>query len=67
KDHTNIGCDARIVGKAGVMLDVPAGESHMGYHAYKDSELAKQWIAIRKLPETMKNLKAIAKCLNIDR
>ena len=48
------------------MWDVPAGESHMGYPAYKDSELAKQWIAIRKLPETMKKLKAIAKSLNID-
>lgn len=66
KDHTNIGSDARIGGKAGVMWDVPAGESHMGYPAYKDSELAKQWIAIRKLPETMKKLKAIAKSLNID-
>ncbi|MBK2111792.1 UDP-3-O-(3-hydroxymyristoyl)glucosamine N-acyltransferase [Francisella tularensis subsp. novicida FSC159] len=66
KDHTNIGSGARIGGKAGVMWDVPAGESHMGYPAYKDSELAKQWIAIRKLPETMKKLKAIAKSLNID-
>ena len=32
----------------------------------KDKELAKQWIAIRKLPETMKKLKAIAISLNID-
>ncbi|MDE4940389.1 UDP-3-O-(3-hydroxymyristoyl)glucosamine N-acyltransferase, partial [Francisella tularensis subsp. holarctica] len=66
KDHTNIGSDARIGGKAGVMWDVPDGESHMGYPSYKDSELAKQWIAIRKLPETMEKLKAIAKSLNID-
>ncbi len=66
KDHTKIGSGARIGGKAGVMWDVPAGESHMGYPAYKDTELAKQWIAIRKLPETMKKLKALAKSLKID-
>ncbi|ASG68703.1 UDP-3-O-(3-hydroxymyristoyl)glucosamine N-acyltransferase [Francisella halioticida] len=66
KDHINIGSGAKVGAKAGVMWDIPAGESHMGYPAYKDKELAKQWIAIRKLPETMKKLKAIAKSLNID-
>lgn len=66
KDHVKIGHGAKVGGKAGVMNDIPDGESHMGYPAVKDIELAKQWIAVRKLPETMKKLKAIAKSLNID-
>lgn len=66
KDHVNIGAGARVGGKAGVMKDIPAGESHMGYPAYEARELARQWAAVRNLPETMKKLKLLAKTLNID-
>lgn len=66
KDHINIGSGAKVGGKAGVMRDIPAGESHMGYPAVEGRELAKQWAAVRQLPETMKKLKALAKSLNID-
>ncbi|AIT09777.1 UDP-3-O-(3-hydroxymyristoyl) glucosamine N-acyltransferase [Candidatus Francisella endociliophora] len=66
KDHVNIGSGARVGGKAGVMHDIPAGESHMGYPAVEGRQLAKQWAAVRHLPETMKKLKALAKSLNID-
>lgn len=66
KDHLTIGDGARIGGKAGVMKDVPAGESQMGYPSCEGRQLARQWGAIRQLPETMKKLKALAKTLNID-
>ena len=66
KDHIKIGRGAQVGAKAGVMWDIPAGESHMGYPAYKDKELAKQWIAIRKLPEILKKLKKAAKDMKLD-
>lgn len=66
KDHVNIGNGARVGGKAGVMHDIPAGESHMGYPAVEGRQLARQWAAVRHLPDTMKKLKALAKSLNID-
>ncbi len=66
KDHITIGDGAQVGGKAGVMKDVKAGERVMGYPAYESRELARQWAAVRHLPETMKKLKALAKTLNID-
>lgn len=66
KDHINIGDGAQIGGKAGVMKDIKPGERVMGYPAYGSRELARQWAAVRHLPETMKKLKALAKTLNID-
>ncbi len=66
RDHVTIGDNAQVGGKAGVMKDVKPGERVMGYPAYEGRKLARQWAAVRHLPETMKKLKALAKTLNID-
>lgn len=49
KDHTTIHSGAKIGGGSGVMNDVPAGKSVLGYPATDSKEMFKQWIALRKL------------------
>lgn len=49
KDHTTIQSGARIGAGSGVMNDVPAGKSVLGYPAIDSREQFKQWIALRNL------------------
>lgn len=49
KDHTTIQSGARIGAGSGVMNDVPAGKSVLGYPAIDSREMFKQWIALRNL------------------
>lgn len=51
KDHTVIHSGARVGGGSGVMNDVPAGETVLGYPATDSRKMIKQWIALRKLAE----------------
>jgi len=49
KDHTTIYSGAVVGAGSGVMNDVPAGKTVLGYPATDAREMLKQWVAIRKL------------------
>jgi UDP-3-O-[3-hydroxymyristoyl] glucosamine N-acyltransferase len=49
KDHTTIHSGAVVGAGSGVMNDVPAGKTVLGYPARDAREMLKQWIAMRKL------------------
>ncbi|NOX46241.1 MAG: UDP-3-O-(3-hydroxymyristoyl)glucosamine N-acyltransferase [Chlorobi bacterium] len=49
KDHTTIHSGAVVGAGSGVMNDVPAGKTVVGYPAADSREKLKEWVAIRKL------------------
>lgn len=49
KDHTTIESGATVGAGSGVMNDVKAGTTVLGYPAYEARDTLKQWVAIRKL------------------
>nr|WP_321234939.1 UDP-3-O-(3-hydroxymyristoyl)glucosamine N-acyltransferase [uncultured Psychroserpens sp.] len=49
KDHTTIHSGATVGAGSGVMNDVPAGKTVLGYPAADSREMLKQWVALRKL------------------
>lgn len=49
KDHTTIHSGARVGGGSGVMNDVAAGKTVLGYPATDSREMLKQWAALRNL------------------
>lgn len=49
KDHTTIHSGAVIGAGSGVMSDVPAGKTFLGYPAHEAKETLRQWLAIRKM------------------
>jgi len=49
KDHTTIHSGATVAAGSGVMKDVPAGMTVLGYPAAESKEKLKQWVALRKL------------------
>ncbi|MEH6407563.1 MAG: UDP-3-O-(3-hydroxymyristoyl)glucosamine N-acyltransferase [Leeuwenhoekiella sp.] len=49
KDHTTIHSGAVVGAGSGVMNDVPAGKTVLGYPATDSREMLKQWVALRKL------------------
>lgn len=49
KDHVTIHSGARVGGGSGVMSDVAAGKSVLGYPATESREMLKQWAALRSL------------------
>ncbi len=49
KDHTTIHSGAIVAAGSGVMNDVPAGKTVLGYPAGDSREVLKQWVALRKL------------------
>jgi UDP-3-O-[3-hydroxymyristoyl] glucosamine N-acyltransferase len=48
-DHVTVHSGAVVGGGSGVINDVPAGKSVLGYPAQDSREMLKQWIALRKL------------------
>ncbi|MFA5296642.1 MAG: UDP-3-O-(3-hydroxymyristoyl)glucosamine N-acyltransferase [Lutibacter sp.] len=48
-DHVTIHSGAIVAGGSGVMNDVPAGKTVLGYPAQDSREMLKQWIALRRL------------------
>ncbi|MAE07648.1 MAG: UDP-3-O-(3-hydroxymyristoyl)glucosamine N-acyltransferase [Bacteroidetes bacterium] len=52
KDHTTIHDGAIVGAGSGVMNDVPAGKTVLGYPATDSREMLKQWVALRKLGKT---------------
>lgn len=49
KDHTTIGNGATIGAGSGVVGDVPAGKTYLGYPAAEARTTLKQWAAIKRL------------------
>ena len=49
KDHTTIHSGAVVGAGSGVINDVPAGKTVLGYPACDSREMLKQWVALRKL------------------
>lgn len=49
KDHTTIGSGAIVGAGSGVMKDIPAGQTVLGYPAMDSRDMIKQWIAMKKL------------------
>jgi len=48
-DHVTVHSGAVVGGGSGVINDVAAGKSVLGYPAQDSREMLKQWIALRKL------------------
>ncbi|GAA0871715.1 UDP-3-O-(3-hydroxymyristoyl)glucosamine N-acyltransferase [Gangjinia marincola] len=51
KDHTTIHSGATVGAGSGVMADVEAGKTVLGYPATDARDMLKQWVALRKLIE----------------
>jgi UDP-3-O-[3-hydroxymyristoyl] glucosamine N-acyltransferase len=49
KDHTTIHSGATVGAGSGVVGDVPAGKTVLGYPATDAKQMMKQWVALRKL------------------
>jgi len=49
KEHTTIHSGAVVGGGSGVMRDVPAGKTVLGYPAKDSKETLKEWVAISRL------------------
>ena len=52
KDHTTIHSGATVGAGSGVMGDVQAGQTVLGYPACDSREMLKQWVALRKLAKS---------------
>lgn len=52
KDHTTIHSGAVVAAGSGVMNDVPAGKTVLGYPATDSRDMLKQWLALRRLAKT---------------
>ncbi|WP_213523094.1 UDP-3-O-(3-hydroxymyristoyl)glucosamine N-acyltransferase [Nonlabens sp.] len=49
KDHTTIGSGATVGAGSGVINDVKAGQTVLGYPATDSRDMLKQWVALRRL------------------
>lgn len=63
KDHITIGPGAKIAGGAQVMNDVPAGETWAGSPAQEYRRAAREYAAVRQLPEALKQVRKHLKSL----
>lgn len=61
KDHLTIGPGAKIAGGAQLMNDVPPGETWAGSPAQEHRDAARQYVAMRQLPELLKKAKKLMK------
>jgi UDP-3-O-[3-hydroxymyristoyl] glucosamine N-acyltransferase len=55
-DHLRIGDGARIGAFSGVIRDIPAGHTVLGYPADESGSALRQWAAIRRLPDLVRDL-----------
>ncbi|MBN09807.1 MAG: UDP-3-O-(3-hydroxymyristoyl)glucosamine N-acyltransferase [Flavobacteriaceae bacterium] len=49
RDHTTIGSGASVGAGSGVISDVAAGETVLGYPATESKEMLRQWVALKRL------------------
>ena len=57
--HLTLGRQSRVGAKSGVMRDVPEGRTVLGIPACPDREAKRQWIAVQKLPEMMRQMREL--------
>lgn len=62
--HLKIGAQAMIGAKSGVMRDIEPGAVMLGAPAAPDKQTKRQWIAVSRLPDALKLLKALEKRIN---
>ena len=62
--HLKLGTQSTIGAKSGVMRDIAAGETMLGYPAAPDKQAKRQWIALSKLPEALRRLRALERKMN---
>jgi len=58
RDHVKIGEGAQIAGGAGVGKDVPAGEQYAGAPAKPAKQMFREWHALSKLPDLVKQMRS---------
>ena len=57
KDHLTIGDGARIGGGSGLIGDVPAGASVLGYPGMDARDCLRSWAALEKLPGILRSMR----------
>ena len=55
--HLSLGKQATVGAKSGVMRDIPDGGTVLGIPAQPDKQTKRQWIALQKLPDLMRELR----------
>ncbi|HMO50327.1 MAG TPA: UDP-3-O-(3-hydroxymyristoyl)glucosamine N-acyltransferase [Kiritimatiellia bacterium] len=60
KDHVTIGSGVRIGGGSGITGDIAPGQTVVGYPAEPHQQTLRQWAALKKLPDFMRDLKRAA-------
>jgi len=60
-DHRTVGAGARIGGMSGVHTDVPAGASYIGTPAGDAGAVLRQYAALRRLPDWIREAKRLAR------
>ena len=61
RDHLQIGSGATLGAMAGVMTNVPSGARIVGIPATPEKEQMRKQVALAKLPETQKEVRALKK------
>ncbi len=63
-NHARIGDGVIAAGRAGITEDIPPGSVVSGFPAIDHKKDLRQIVAIRQLPDTIKNIKNIEKRLD---
>ena len=62
--HLKLGAQSSIGAKSGVMRDVAAGDTVLGYPSSSDKQAKRQWIAVSKMPEALRRLRILERRMN---
>jgi UDP-3-O-[3-hydroxymyristoyl] glucosamine N-acyltransferase len=62
--HLKLGAQSTIGAKSGVMRDVAAGDTVLGYPSSSDKQAKRQWVAVSKMPEALRRLRALERRMN---
>jgi len=62
--HLKLGAQSTIGAKSGVMRDVAAGDTVLGYPSSSDKQAKRQWIAVSKMPEALRRLRTLERRMN---
>ena len=59
--HLKLGNQAMVGGKSGVVRDIPDREAVLGYPAWPEKEVKRQWAAMHRLPELARRVRELEK------
>jgi UDP-3-O-[3-hydroxymyristoyl] glucosamine N-acyltransferase len=59
--HLKLGNQAMVGGKSGVVRDIPDGEAVLGYPAWPEKEVKRQWAGMHRLPELARRVRGLEK------